>query len=952
MKCRYALLVFAVVIGSATSIRAVVLGDVTRVERDDRTVTVHCGAPAVRFEVWNDSVIRVWLSGTGQIPSGDSADTHMIRPGRTAFKGPRTLRVDDATDCATLRTEALTVVIAKRPFGLRFLKADGVSLLAATPQGLSLDTDIRAAFKRDACGREEHFFGLQCQNATTLDQREKTVRLEDQNGDGWPAPFVMSTAGYALFFNSEESKDTLFSLADPVVIENTAKQGPLDLFFFYGPDFRRLLDLYTDLTGKPPMPPKKLLGFQYLVQGTPITNEEAFPEWVQRGYPIDSCITFTDQRVDTPDEIAAVAATGQRIHALHGLFGFYYDVCSPGTFCAGKPEPVKPPYSDWTRFKTLVKTRLLDNGVDWFWIDETDDGWTPAFQFGLYQALTEATEAQDSRRSFFCARGGYAGCQRFGYPWMGDKDYCRSTVLANLCNGLAGIPHATHDMAGAGLAGKTAPAFLAGVKANLLNPLTQCNAWIPQQRPSHRPWEWSDDVQSVFRKFLDLHYRLMPYFYTTAWQAHTTGLPCWRALLLDYPDCAQTYASDEVLVGDWLLMAPLYTERSSRPVFLPGNGPWHYFFESDRIFDAPLRLASVTPPLDEYPVFVKAGAIIPMMPALRYTDEKPADPLTVLIYPPVAGESSYTLYEDDGATRRYKDGEFCTTQMGCQRTSDGVRVTIQARKGPFKPAPRTRLLSIYVPTCPAAVKANGREMKRFEKREAFDAATKGWGYFRDELTGCQRVFVKSADDGSLSATDIIRDAHAKPPTDLPPSATFAGKEAGLMKTFNGVSAATFVGEDRKTQGAWKGVYGTRGYAIAGVDASLKEDVYLRQDDSACVWKNDTAEVRALQKPQSDGRIASCRFGDDVELDVGLKGNESQQVALYVLDWDGNGNPSGPRALCVTAINPFTGEVYDTRQITRFTDGIYLTYTVKGLVSFSLTHSAGANAVLSGVFIGK
>ena len=942
MKWRDVSFCVAAVFGTVAHVWAVPLGEVTGVVRDGQNITVQCGGPAVRLEVWDDSVVRIWLSGDGQFSHYDSTNAYMIQPGLAQFKkGPRTLRVDDEADRVVIRTAELSVRIGKKPFGLQFLRSDGITVLASTAPGQSLDTDIKASFKRDACGREEHFFGLQCQNATTLDQRGKTVKLEDRNGDGWSAPFVMSTAGYALFFNNEESKDTVCTLADPFVIENTAKKGRLDLFFIYGPDFRCMLDLYSGITGKPPMPPKKLFGFQYLVQGTPITTEEAFPEWVQRGYPIDSCITFTDQRVESPEEIAAVASTGRRIHDRNGLFGFYYDVCSPGTFKDSKPEPRTPPYSDWTRLKALVKTRLLDNGVDWFWIDETDDGWAPRFQFNLYQAMSEVTEAQDSRRSFLCGRGGYAGCQRFGYPWMGDKDYCRATMLANLCNGLVGIAHSTHDMAGAGVSGQSENTFLAGVKANLLNPLSQCNAWLPEQRPCHRPWEWSEQVQRVFRKFLDLHYRLIPYFYTMAWQAHTAGLPCWRALLLDYPQSPETYGSDEVLVGDWLLMAPLY-ERTARTVFLP-EGKWRYLFNGKE-YQGPCKLNAFHPPVDEYPLFVKAGAIIPLMPTMRYIDEKPVDPLTLLVYP--SGGSSYTLYEDDGKTRNYQDGIFCTTRIDCAQSDLATRVTIHAREGRFKVGPRTLLLKVFSSARPAAIRLNGRALDVAETQSQLTAGSAGWGYFADELTGCYMAQVKVPDTGRAVTVEIVRD----PDAPLAPSASahagFIYQNPDPLDAFAGKVSLSFKGEDRATQGNWIGVYGGSGQSLAGAGSHLPEGVFVRVDGTPFTWADKATTPNALQKPGGAERIAACYYGSDLDVDVAVKGDRPKKVALYFLDWDGK----GARSVQVTALNPRTDEVYDTRRLDAFGGGVYLRYEVMGHVRFSVVKTGGANAVVSAVAI--
>ena len=658
---------------------AVELGDVTGFLPATRSVIVSCGERKIRIEAWDDDVIRVWLSADGKYQASDEHGGYMIQPGMQRFKGSTDFQVVDAGDHIKIKTKSLVVRVKKHPFGLAFFQPDDKTLITATPPGFGLDSNIRATLQRDACGTLEHFVGLQLKNdAETLDHREQVVSLKDENGAGWVAPFFMSSAGYGVFFNNEFSTENRIAFNKNIIIENTAKHGQLDLFFFRGTNYGRMIDLYTDLTGKPPMPPKKLLGFNYLVTGSailkPVLDEEEFPEWVKRGYPIDNCITFTDQRIASDTEIAAVDATAKRVHDLHGALGCYFDLYTPGTFRDSRPWPTNYPYGDWSKFKETLKTRLLDHGVDWFWFDETED---IPYVYELYQATIQASEAQDDRRGFLCGRGGQAGCQQFGYPWMGDTDYGKSSLLASLCNGLIGVAHSTHDMSGE-IQKKTEDQYLSGVKANLLDPITQCNNWEPGRIPSHLPWEWSSQAGHVFHEYLDLHYQLIPYFYTMFWQAHTTGMPDWRPLVLDQPKRADLYVQDETMIGDWLLMAPLY-EKNLRDVYLP-PGKWYGYFDGKAYAgDKVLKNYHSTP--DGYPLFVKAGAIIPMMPTMRYVDEKPMNPLILDIYP--EGSTLATLYEDDGVTRKYIKGDYCTTKITC--ASERASPTLSRESIPYHP---------------------------------------------------------------------------------------------------------------------------------------------------------------------------------------------------------------------------------------------------------------------------
>ncbi len=920
------------------------LGNVTKVETHGRETLIKCQNAVVRVNFWSDRVLRMQVSQDASFSNFDDAKAFMIQPGLATFKGsiPKATETGDAL---TLVTESVVMEVSKKPFRFRFLRPGGKNLLA---EG-TFETGVRASFRQDACGQEEHYFGLQNEHDDTLDQRGRVVCTLDKNGAGWSAPFVMSTAGYGLFLNNEESAKTFFTLKQPVVIENSEAKGPMDLFFIAGGDLKQILNTYMEITGKPGMPPRKLLGFQYLVQGTPIDNEEAFPEWIKRGYPIDSCITFTDHQVEEPSEIEAVAGTAQRIHKLNGLFGFYFDVYKmPGTFRKTRPEPVNRPYEGWDNFKEMVKSRLLDNGVDWFWTDETDMGQPPRFQHNLYTALKEVQEAQDNRRSFNCARGGYAGAQRFGYPWMGDVHYTRRMLISNLCNGVSGFPHSTHDMSGASLNTLTEQTFLNGVKCNLFNPLSQCNAWVRWNKKSHRPWDWSPDAEGVFKKFLDLHYQMIPYFYTTAWQSHKSGLPAWRALALDYPDDQTAYSSDEVLVGDWLLMAPLYKE-SARNVYLP-EGKWYYLFDSHMSFTGPTVLGGVQPPHDEYPVFIKAGAVIPMMPTMRYVGEKPVDPLTLLIYPLESGTSSYNLYEDDGITRDYEKGDYCTTRIECQGSVAQVRISVGERDGRYKPSKRALMLSVFQAAQAKQVELNGKNLRQFETREQLDAAEEGWGFFQDTLTGVKRVFVKTVDEGRQSQVSIARgaaNASSEKPKLTPTFDNDSSKRYDKIKDIP--SKVSFLKEDRSTSGNWKGSYGKNGYLLPGIGKKAPDQTDIQTTGMLVFWERNTADVRALQRETGEDRTAARFQETEITVEILSEDTRPRKITLYLLDWEDNTDPRKNRTTEVSARNPMTNTPYDVRNVESFHDGVYLTYEVSGSVIFKLYRVKGSTAVISGVF---
>jgi hypothetical protein len=159
--------------------------------------------------------------------------------------------------------------------------------------------------------------------------------------------------------------------------------------------------------------------------------------------------------------------------------------------------------------------------------------------------------------------------------------------------------------------------------------------------------------------------------------------------------------------------------------------------------------------------------------------------------------------------------------------------------------------------------------------------------------------------------------------------------------------AAFITTDTTTQGTWKGVYGADGEAINSDSAQYPGYSQVSfSGDALFVWNQDTADPRALQKSAGTDRIASTWFTSlNMSIDVNLVDGYTHQVALYCLDWDGEGS----RAERVDVLDASSGAVLDTRSIANFQGGQYLVWNLTGHVTMRITYTSGANAVVSGLF---
>jgi hypothetical protein len=164
------------------------------------------------------------------------------------------------------------------------------------------------------------------------------------------------------------------------------------------------------------------------------------------------------------------------------------------------------------------------------------------------------------------------------------------------------------------------------------------------------------------------------------------------------------------------------------------------------------------------------------------------------------------------------------------------------------------------------------------------------------------------------------------------------------------SSAAFVKSDTTTQGAWKGVYGADGFDLANDTSAGNPTIpaYATLNVASVptfTWNGSTTDPRALQKAGTAGNLAACWYGSQFTVGLATTDGNAHQVALYLLDWDGNNT----RAETVTITDASSGAVLDTESVTSFSGGKYLVWNIKGAVNIQFTSTGAANAVLSGMF---
>jgi len=333
--------------------------------------------------------------------------------------------------------------------------------------------------------------------------------------------------------------------------------------------------------------------------------------------------------------------------------------------------------------------------------------------YGLTEAM--ATHAallrhRPGKRPFLLTRSGYAGIQRYAAIWCGDNtsawSHLRYSIPQMLGLGLSGVPFTGCDIGGFALNGN-AELYARWIQLGAFYPFCRTHSMLMTR--AQEPWSFGRRITDIARRYINLRYTLIPYLYNLFREHTLTGLPPMRPMILEFPDdeaCA--LIDDQFMFGPSLLVAPILEKGARhRDVYLP-DGVWIDYWTGCE-YPGPCTL-TLEAPLDTMPLFIRAGSIIPGMPPMQHTGEKPINPLILEIYPGAPGETiSYEYYEDDGETLDYENGASCITRYECTLSENGdVAFTVGARQGAYAPAPRLIELRFHMPeNCPAQIIQGG-----------------------------------------------------------------------------------------------------------------------------------------------------------------------------------------------------------------------------------------------------
>ena len=754
----------------------------------------------VQISLPRADVLHIWAGPkSGLTGAGDKAAPIVVATPAASVEHS----VSEQPDHLVISTKALSLRIDRKPLRFSLFRAGDTQALWREVQPLELGD--KQSVQTLSSDKAERFFGGGQQNGR---YEFKGKQLQVSYSGGWeegdrpsPAPFLMSSRGWGMLRNTWSDGSYDLRQGDQISLEHD--EARFDAYYFVGKDVRDVLARYTEWTGRARMLPRWALEYGDADCYNDGDNVKK-PGTVPKGW--------TDGPTGkTPDVIETVARQ-YREHDMPG--GWILPNDGYGCGYSALPETVQglAKYGFRTGLWTEngVEKMAWEVGTAGTRVQKLDVAWTgKGYQFSLdaNKSAYDGILNNSDGRPFIWTVMGWAGTQRYAVTWTGDQsaswDYIRWHVPTLIGSGLSGQAYATGDVDA--IFGGSPETYTRDLQWKSFTPvLMGMSGWAAAERK--HPWWFAEPYVSINRRYLKLKMRLTPYMYTLMREAEQSGAPLVRGLMWDYPNDPAAYTEAykyQYMLGRDLLVAPVYRSQAvsqgwRRGIHLP-EGQWFEYWDGRQATAGKEgRDIDLAVTLDKLPVFVRAGAILPMYPEMLYDGEKPKDVLTLDLYP--HGASEYTLYEDDGNTRRYQDGAFSQQTIRMNASADGVTVDVAPVSGSYdKQLPRRayalRMLARQRPAAvsvTAAAGASGSVLSPLADRAAFDAAKEGWYFDAVERQGTLHVKTASQDIRQPLRVSVQTGAALAVADDAFPSAPALGRAipADAMMVLNRPSEET------------------------------------------------------------------------------------------------------------------------------------------------------------------
>ncbi len=675
-----------------------------------------------RIMVYNDNIIRVWVSPDvivdefSYVLSAEPAE-------ETKFE------INETGNSVRLKTAAIEMELEKSPsFRIIFRNKQGKVINEDVPGqgfGTSFIGNRSTIYKK--LFTDERFVGLG-EVLGNLDHRGSAFTLNNTDtykyGDPRMPMYVSipfyigihDSLAYGLFYHNPHKTFFNFGISTDFT-SITAEDGEVDYFFIYADNIPEIIDHYTRMTGRMPLPARWSLGYhQSRCSYFPQHNVKILAETFRaKSIPIDCIVLDADYlheyepfRINTerfPDlpgltrylkeleiEVTASVNPGIKVDSTYfahidGLEKDVFVKYSDGSLYTADIAPSTNNFVDFTNPKARQwwadnMKFLPENGIHGYWNDMNEPAVGGSYLpdnllfdfdgrkanaleaknlYGMLMARSSfesALKYGENRRPFVLTRSGFAGVQRYAAVWTGDNtakdEYLLGGMLLNTQLGLSGLPFVGDDIGG--YIGTTSKElFIRWIEVGAFEPFMRNHKEAFSN--ANEPWSYGEEAEAIAKEYIGFRYRLMPYIYSAFQKAASSGMPVARSLCINYPFDDNIYDhlyQYQFLFGDAILVVPVTSAEKTKKFYLP-EGKWYDLF-SDEVYEGNLELTRECP-VYEIPLFVKASSVIPVQSLVQSTKQKPSDTLFVHFY--YGDEKNvFEYYEDDGISMDYRNGDY------------------------------------------------------------------------------------------------------------------------------------------------------------------------------------------------------------------------------------------------------------------------------------------------------
>lgn len=716
------LLFFSIVIGQLFSAQESV-GEIVQYHKTAHGLEGNTAKHFFKVSVYNHNTFRIQVSKGKNIEDFSFALVDEKIPDFSDFK------ILDYGNSISVSTKEITAEIQKKPyFKITYKNAKGEVInedLDGKALGTTFQGDKVTVYKKHF---GERFVGMG-ESLGNLD-RNKTI-VTTWNTDFYKyddpripmyisVPFyigILKDKIYGIYYDNSFKGTFNFGASNKRFMSVSFDGGDMDYFFIHNNSVAGVIENYTSITGRMPLPPKWSIGYQQ--SRCNYYNEDQVNfianTFRKKKIPLDGIVLDADYlveyepfRIDTkkfPDmkkmaselkskgiELTASVNPGIKIDPTYDAYndGINNDIflkyqdgekyitdIYPNTNYF--PDFTYPKARQWWADQMKI---YQDVGINGYWNDMNEpaiDGQmmpdnvvfdyngrksNTAESHNLYGFLMARSSFESfkkyggNKRPFVMTRSAFAGVQRYATVWSGDNqakdEHILLGVLLNNQMSLSGIPFVGPDLGGY-IGDGNKELYRRWVEVGVFSPYLRNHR--EQFAAANEPWSYGEDNELISQSYIGFRYQMMPYLYSKFYETSKNGMPISKALCVDYPLDSKIYDVNyqhQFFFGDAFLIAPVMGKDKQKKVYFP-EGKFYNIFTDEKIEGNQEKLIELDP--YHLPIFVKESSIIPLQNVTQSTKEKPNDTLQLHIYN--GGKiNTFSYYEDDGETLNYEKGDF------------------------------------------------------------------------------------------------------------------------------------------------------------------------------------------------------------------------------------------------------------------------------------------------------